>query len=354
MTLDEIAKALNISKTAVSFCLNGRAREFGLRQELEEQVKTFADEHGYKPNAAARKLRNKKSIPPIGIIFLNEGSLSKFGTTFKRIFRYLQEVGREYIFMGTTVSQLGNTMQTLNSMEVKDVLAIGRCREPDINTIDDPDEKASVKQWKKVKIMLQNGMRLYLANYAYPLPEEHIKENIVRVGFDRSDLQRDFLKRAYAADLGPVALTSWTQTEPALVEDFPESRELIIPVDWNDQCQGGIDVAEYVLNLRKKRQIRTVFISNAVSAISLISCLTDAGVRVPEDIAVAAFGDDPLAKAVRPKITTVGSPDDDKTLDLLKSICGELPPFPDNTVIPYSYQERDSLKFQNKNIRKDN
>ena len=345
MTLNEIARALNISKTAVSFCLNGRAKEFGLRPELEEQVKAFADEHGYKPNAAARKLRNKKSVPPIGIVFINEGSLSKFGSTFKRIFRYLQEVRREYIFMGSTISQLGNTMQTLNSMEVKDVLAIGRFREPDAETTDDPIEATGRKQWQKVKLMLQNGMHLYLANYAFPLPENHITENIVRVGFDRNDLQRNFLKRAIAENLAPVALTNWTRNEELLVPEFLESKDLIIPIEWNDQCQGGREVGEYILSLRKKRPVRTVFISNTISAISLISTLTDAGVRVPEDIAVAAFGDDPLAEAVRPKITTVGSPDDDKTLDLLKSICGELPPFPENTVIPYSFQERDSLKF---------
>ncbi|MBE6402905.1 MAG: LacI family transcriptional regulator [Lentisphaerae bacterium] len=345
MTLNEIARALNISKTAVSFCLNGRAKEFGLRPELEEQVKAFADEHGYKPNAAARKLRNKKSVPPIGIVFINEGSLSKFGSTFKRIFRYLQEVRREYIFMGSTISQLGNTMQTLNSMEVKDVLAIGRFREPDAETTDDPIEATGIKQWQKVKLMLQNGMHLYLANYAFPLPENHITENIVRVGFDRNDLQRNFLKRAIAENLAPVALTNWTRNEELLVPEFLESKDLIIPIEWNDQCQGGREVGEYILSLRKKRPVRTVFISNTISAISLISTLTDAGVRVPEDIAVAAFGDDPLAEAVRPKITTVGSPDDDKTLDLLKSICGELPPFPENTVIPYSFQERDSLKF---------
>lgn len=345
MTLNEIARALNISKTAASFCLNGRAKEFGLRPELEEKVKKYAEEHGYKPNAAARKLRNKKSVPPIGIVFINEGSLSKFGSTFKRIFRYLQEVRREYIFMGSTISQLGNTMQTLNSMEVKDVLAIGRFREPDAETADDPIEATGIKQWQKVKLMLQNGMHLYLANYAFPLPENHITENIVRVGFDRNDLQRNFLKRAIAENLAPVALTNWTRNEELLVPEFLESKDLIIPIEWNDQCQGGREVGEYILSLRKKRPVRTVFISNTISAISLISTLTDAGVRVPEDIAVAAFGDDPLAEAVRPKITTVGSPDDDKTLDLLKSICGELPPFPENTVIPYSFQERDSLKF---------
>lgn len=345
MTLSEIAEALNISKTAVSFCLNGRAREFGLRPELEEQVKIFAEAHGYKPNAAARKLRNKKSIPPVGIVFLNEGSLSKFGSTFKRIFRYLQEVRREYIFMGTDMSQLGNTLQTLNSMDVKDVLVIGRCREPEDRSSCDPVEKNSIEQWQKVKLLLQYGMRLYLANYAFPLPEEHITENIVRVGFNRSDLQREFLRKAYVSGMGPVALTKWTQTEEALLTEFPESADLIIPVEWNDQCQGGREVAEYVLKLRKKQPVRTIFISNAVSAISLISTLIDSGVRVPEDIAVAAFGDDPLAGAVRPAVTTIGSPEDDKTLELLKSICGELPPFPENTVIPYSWHIRQSMIF---------
>ncbi len=346
MTLSEIASALNISKTAVSFCLNGRAREFGLRQELEEQVKAYADEHGYKPNAAARKLRNKKCISPVGIVFFNEGSLGKFGSTFKLIFRYLQEIKREYIFMGTDMPQLGNTLQTLSSMDVKDVLVIGRCREPGRVADDaDPIEKASAKQWKKVNVMLKNGMRLYLANYVFPLPEEHITENIVRVGFNRTDLQLDFLRKAHAANLTPVALTNWTQEEHVLLEKHKDLQAVVIPCLWTDQFQGGRDVADYVLELRKKQPVRTVFVSNVVSAASLIRVLTDAGVRVPEDIAVAAFGDNPIAEAMRPSITVVGSPGDDKTLDLLKSICGDLPPFPQNTVIPYSYQERESLHF---------
>ena len=342
MTISEIAKALNISKTAVSFCLNGRAREFGLRPELEEKVKKYAEEHGYRPNMAARKLRAASKNPPVGILFANEGAISKFASTFREVFSYLDSIHREYIFMGTEVSMLGNTMQLLRSMDVNDVLVIGLTREPDLK-----NEAVARQQWAKVQIMLENGMRLYLANYAYPLPANSLTGNIFRAGYNRIDLQRDFLMKVHQAGLGPVALTDWTHNESLLAPDALQSGDFIIPVHWNDQCQGGIEVAKYILDIRKKQPVRTVFISNVISAVSMTSTLTDAGLRVPEDIAVAAFGDNPLAAVVRPSITTVGSPQDDKTMDMLRHICGEISDFPQDSVIQYSYQIRQSLNFCN-------
>ena len=340
MTISEIAGALNISKTAVSFCLNGRAKEFGLRPELEESVKRYAEEHGYRPNMAARKLRSSAQYHPVGILFANEGAISKFATIFREVFSYLDSIHREYIFMGTEVSMLGSTMQLLRSMDVNDVLVIGLTREPD------PNDTIADRQWEKVQLMLENGMRLYLANYAYPLPEKSLNVNIFRSGYNRSDLQRDFLLKTHQAGLGPVALTDWTHNEAQLAPDALQSGDLVIPVRWNDQCQGGVDVAKYILDVRKKQPIRTVLISNVISAVSMISTLTDAGLRVPEDIAVAAFGDNLLADAVRPSITTVGSPKDDKTMDMLRHICGEINHLPQDTVIQYSYQIRQSLNFQ--------
>ena len=345
MTISEIARALNISKTAVSFCLNGRAREFGLRPELEEQVKKYAEEHGYHPNMAARKLRSSAQCPPVGILFANEGAVSKFANTFREVFSYLNSIHREYIFMGTEVSMLGNTMQLLRSMDVNDVLVIGLTREPDPSD-KTPNGIIANQQWAKVRLMLENGMRLYLANYAYPLPENSLTGNIFRAGYNRSDLQRDFLLKVHAAGLGPVALSDWTHHESQLPPDALQSGDIVIPVRWNDQCQGGVEAANYILEARKKQPIRTVFISNVISAVSMTSTLTDAGLRVPEDIAVAAFGDNPLADAVRPTITTVGSPKDDKTMDMLRHICGEISDLPQDTVIQYSYQIRQSLSFQ--------
>lgn len=57
----DIAKALGISPTTVSFVLNGRAREKRISDKLEEQVLQYVEEVGYKPNSLARSLRTGKT-----------------------------------------------------------------------------------------------------------------------------------------------------------------------------------------------------------------------------------------------------------------------------------------------------
>jgi LacI family transcriptional regulator len=48
-----------------------------------------------------------------------------------------------------------------------------------------------------------------------------------------------------------------------------------------------------------------VFASNDVMAVGVLSTLRDAGVRVPEDMAVTGFDDIPLARHLSPPLTTV-------------------------------------------------
>ena len=48
-----------------------------------------------------------------------------------------------------------------------------------------------------------------------------------------------------------------------------------------------------------------IFCVNDFTAVEVIRLLQDHGFKIPEDIAVAGFGDDPLASMVRPMLTTV-------------------------------------------------
>jgi hypothetical protein len=195
-------------------------------------------------------------------------------------------------------------MQILRSMDVNDVLVIGLTREPDPRDVSKNGTIAQ-QQWAKVRLMLENGMRLYLANYAYPLPENSLTGNIFRAGYNRSDLQRDFLLKVHAAGLGPVALSDWTHHESQLPPDALQSGDIVIPVRWNDQCQGGVEAANYILEARKKQPIRTVFISNVISAVSMTSTLTDAVLRVPEDISVIGFDGIDVGRYMSPRLTTI-------------------------------------------------
>lgn len=60
-SLEDVAKALGVSKTLVSMVLNGKASKYGISKKTEERVWKKVEEMGFRPNATARKLRTGKS-----------------------------------------------------------------------------------------------------------------------------------------------------------------------------------------------------------------------------------------------------------------------------------------------------
>lgn len=59
--ISDIAKALGVSTTTVSFVLNGRAKEKRLSDALAKRVLDYVKEVGYKPNELAKSLRTGKT-----------------------------------------------------------------------------------------------------------------------------------------------------------------------------------------------------------------------------------------------------------------------------------------------------
>lgn len=68
--LKDIAKDLNISKTAVSLVLNGKGDENKISQETQKRILDYAKKHSYIPNQLARSLSRGKS-DTIGLIIPN-------------------------------------------------------------------------------------------------------------------------------------------------------------------------------------------------------------------------------------------------------------------------------------------
>ena len=61
VSLEDISKELGVSKTLVSFVMNGRAKEKRISEEMTEKVLAKAKEMGYMANYLARALRTGKS-----------------------------------------------------------------------------------------------------------------------------------------------------------------------------------------------------------------------------------------------------------------------------------------------------
>jgi LacI family transcriptional regulator len=61
LSINDIAKSLNVSKTTISFILNGRAQEMRIGDEMVDRVLKFVNEVGFRPNSLAQSLRSGKS-----------------------------------------------------------------------------------------------------------------------------------------------------------------------------------------------------------------------------------------------------------------------------------------------------
>ena len=86
--------------------------------------------------------------------------------------------------------------------------------------------------------------------------------------------------------------------------DMGLSGELMIAED--SSADGGADIAGRVLRMDPRPD--GLFIPDDAAAVSCMSSLTAAGLRVPEDIAVVGFNNEPIGRMISPALTTIDYP----------------------------------------------
>jgi LacI family transcriptional regulator len=87
----------------------------------------------------------------------------------------------------------------------------------------------------------------------------------------------------------------------ALAAELPGACEDVLPGDFTEES--GYKAVREILS--RKRRPDAIFTGNDMMAFGCLAALTEAGLRVPEDIALAGFDDIPTARFVVPPLTTV-------------------------------------------------
>lgn len=83
--------------------------------------------------------------------------------------------------------------------------------------------------------------------------------------------------------------------------NLPFKNEMLIVNDLGERA--GVQVAEQVLAMRNKPD--GLFIAGDLCATICMQKLTEAGIKIPEDIAIIGFNDDLISRVVTPKLSTV-------------------------------------------------
>jgi LacI family transcriptional regulator len=99
--------------------------------------------------------------------------------------------------------------------------------------------------------------------------------------------------------------------------------------------------------LRSRRPFDGVFAHNDLTAVGVLDGLREAGLGVPDDVAVVGFDDIPVAEHTQPALTTIRQPSremGEKAASMLLSLLAGEPPPEDPWIVPTSLVVRESAR----------
>jgi LacI family transcriptional regulator len=294
LTLEDIARLASCSRSTVSRVINGDPK---VSVTTRQRVKKVITELNFQPNLAARGLASGQThilglIVPLSVTSIFSDPfypllIQSISTTctqrdysimlwlaapeFER--RTIHQVLYNGLIDGVIVSAMSFNDPTLKSLAESKLpyIVVGRNPNDDKTCFIDVDN--------------YNGAR-NVVDHLYKLGRRRIATiagpGDVIVGFDRLRGYRDGLK------------------DHGLAYD----PDLVVEGDFSDA--GGYIAALKLINKKPD----AIFATSDVMAVAAIRALTEAGYKVPEDVAIVGFDDISLATRSIPALTTVRQPID--------------------------------------------
>jgi LacI family transcriptional regulator len=287
-TVYDVAKEAKVSIATVSRVFN---RSNAVSEETQLRVRRAAEKLDYTPHLGARSLMIKRT-DTVGIILPD-----MHGEFFSELVKGADAVARErglHLLLSCSHDNAEDMAAALSSM---------RGRVDGIVVMSPLIGANAIQKYvpKDLPIVIVNGGRqdthystVSLDNFtgAYKMTKHLIDEGRERISLisgptDNQDAEER--KRGYVRAMEELAANG----QPDIIEgDFSET----------SGYQAGLQI------LSRALRPDAIFASNDSMAIGCLGALKDHGVSVPEDIALAGFDDIPLARYVRPSLSSVGAP----------------------------------------------
>lgn len=292
LTISDIAKALDVSKTTVSLVLNGKARQAQISKKMEERVLKYIDEVGYKPNLFAQGLRTGKT-KIIGMML--EDISDPF---FSSIARYAEEIAYNRGYKIVYCSTENNTKKT------KEMLRIYRNQRVDGYIIAPPpgvEKEIADLQLNGYPVVVfdraLNGVAtdtVLVDNYqsSYDATKHLIDNNYKHIGFvtlisDQSQMaDREFGYKRAVIDHG--------------------LEEAVLKISYKGS--GGNIVNQIEQFIKEQGSLDALFFATNYLADNGLEALSNLELRVGTDMGFLVFDDHKMYKLFSPPITAIAQP----------------------------------------------
>lgn len=289
ITLKELAALVALSQSTVSRIVNGEAPAHRISGETQERVLRAAAEHGYRANAVARSLRQKRTYT-IGAIVpeISEGYSTAVlsgieDELLKEGFFYfvVSHRHRPELLKGHLAMMLSRSVEGIVAVDtpIEDALPVP------LVSVSGHNRREGV-----INIELDHAQAAHLAlNHLKNLG--HTQIAFIKGQAISSDTKTRW--RAIVDEAGKLGVS----IDPGLVVQLQSPEPGPGP---------GFEVTRQLL--QTKRPFTAIFAFNDLTATGAIQALREAGLRVPRDVSVMGFDDVLIAATNNPPLTTIQQP----------------------------------------------
>jgi LacI family transcriptional regulator len=288
--LEDIANRTGFSIATISRVLSNS--QYPVKMAVREQILQAAKEMGYKPNLSARSLRTDRTNT-IGILV--DDLMSPFTPT---VVRGIQDYLKDKDFMNLIVNsdwdpeQERSALDALISRPVDGIIFV----EYSHLTSNEALEKSN-----KPGVFVHRLFGTKIHNSVVPddyYGAELAVKHLVSLGH-----------RKISFISGPESWYSSKERLTGYRDELERSGiafngDWVMPGDW--EVDGGYQAAKSLLQLKERPT--AIFAGNDLMALGAVYAIQDAGLSVPNDIAVVGYDNREFTRIVRPGITTVVMP----------------------------------------------
>lgn len=292
ITIYDIARALNISASTVS---RGLRNSPHVRTDMKKKILLTAKKMGYQQNRFASNLRQKHTFT-IGVVLqtLDSYFTAKVISGMEKV---ANNAGYNLIISQSQESfkKESASITTLYNSRIDGLLVSLSKETKDLNHLNILFKKGipvvcfdRVIDHPKCKCVVINNFKA-----GYEATNHLISQgckNIIHLGGMQT--RNVYIDR----------LNGYKQ---AMAEHgFDVVKKSIILSDLNHEA--GVTIANDLL--KEKKLPDGIFAGNDATAVSVICEFIKAGIRIPEEVCVVGFNDDPISRVVNPNLTTIHYP----------------------------------------------
>lgn len=292
LTIHDIAKKLNIAASTVSRALNNNPN---ISRTTIEKVNAYAIEGGYRPNLIASNLRKRKTNS-IGIVVpqINRNFFSSFISGVEKI-----AFKRNY---NVIISQSNNMLEK----EKKIVYSLFS------NQVDGLIVSLSMQtnEFSHFKLFQENNIPLvFFDRVTTSLNTDRIIVDDFEAGYRATKHLIDQGYKRIAHIAGPTVLEIYSLRRDGYIKalkdnNLPVKKEYILTSHL--LREDGENSMKQFLELKIPPD--AIFCGNDTSALGLMMYLKKIGIKIPENIGIVGFSDEPFSELITPTLSTLRQP----------------------------------------------